>query len=74
MSILFTGSADKRGNVWGNVLGNVGTGELKWRSEKQTTESKVRKVAGVLDLGMGQALFGTIALIIEGWLIFKDRQ
>lgn len=72
MSILFTGSADKQGNVWGNVLGNVGTGELKWRSEKQTTESKVRKVAGVLDLGMGQALFGTIALIIEGWLIFKD--
>lgn len=68
MSILFTGSADKRGNVWGNV----GPVDLKWRSEKQTTESKVRKVALVLDLGMGQALFGIIALIIEGWLIFKD--
>lgn len=31
----------------------------------------MRKVAGVLDLGMVQALFGTTALIIEGWLILK---
>jgi len=53
VSILLTGSADQRGNVWGDFLRNVGSGEAKWRIEKQTTESKVRKVAWGFRFGYG---------------------
>lgn len=68
---LLTGSADQQGNVWGNFLRSVGLRESKWRGEKQTTESKVRKVAWGFRFGYGPSSVWHHSLIIEGRLILK---